>query len=529
MVDPFGPSTDPDIPTPTEADLLPHLHGSVRHQLASGILDAKQAENEWAGARRKWDEGHKREAERRRAEEDSPTVTEYPEEQAQGAVEVANEHAKKEREEPSVKNQKVSERGSHDRPTEPPRTQEVEDIPLSLREKKAEDIPLELSDKADSEMPRDDESRLSQNGPTKKSSRNEVVIHVDAGQLDQSGDPMEKYLANERKRQEETISRIQPPHRPLQTHDVEEAVERGVRRAAAGADLQDGLEGFSSSLGFKPLSASNEKVKTQSWIHRIPVWKEFGPWLKWASACFAFAATMTQVSEYLLAEVGLVACGICCIVQIYVWTFSQKRKPIVKLTLALLSVGLMTVAALTVYKIKDDKPWSNWLIVKSAPPQVPQKPDVVLRFVSPHNPALVIANQSDVVARNIKWAVVLWNLNLPDRLDPLPIPVQTFDFVRGHSQGGSQNLFDGPLVTPLRKKGDVLVGSAVVDCPDCARGRSYFLHIEWGQSGWFAELENETTGRLLVPQPLDRRTLKAYFDEVAKSFPASARKPIVDF
>jgi hypothetical protein len=66
---PFAPSTDRDIPTPSREDLLPHVHGSVRDQLAAGVLEAKHAENEWRGARRKWDEGHKRDAERRREEQ----------------------------------------------------------------------------------------------------------------------------------------------------------------------------------------------------------------------------------------------------------------------------------------------------------------------------------------------------------------------------------------------------------------------------------------------------------------------------
>lgn len=69
MSDPFAPSSDPDIPTPTRSDLLPLVHGSVRDQLYAGTLDAQHAENEWRGARRQWDEGHKRDAARRAEEE----------------------------------------------------------------------------------------------------------------------------------------------------------------------------------------------------------------------------------------------------------------------------------------------------------------------------------------------------------------------------------------------------------------------------------------------------------------------------
>ena len=87
MPDPFAPSTDPDIPTPSRNDLLPLVYGAERDHLAAGILDARHAENLWRGARRDWDEGHKRDAERRRAEQqakqqqesDKPLETPSPE------------------------------------------------------------------------------------------------------------------------------------------------------------------------------------------------------------------------------------------------------------------------------------------------------------------------------------------------------------------------------------------------------------------------------------------------------------------
>ncbi len=69
MADPFAPSSDPDIPTPSRDDLLPLVHGSVRAHLAAGILDAPHAQAEWEGARKQWDEGHKKDAGRRRDEE----------------------------------------------------------------------------------------------------------------------------------------------------------------------------------------------------------------------------------------------------------------------------------------------------------------------------------------------------------------------------------------------------------------------------------------------------------------------------
>ncbi len=58
---------------------------------------------------------------------------------------------------------------------------------------------------------------------------------------------------------------------------------------------------------------------------------------------------------------------------------------------------------------------------------------MALRFVFKDEPALMILNQSTTVAKQIKWSVVLWNLDdpkvyspqrepNPDNHEPLPIP-----------------------------------------------------------------------------------------------------------
>src|ERR1043166_7714438 len=101
--------------------------------------------------------------------------------------------------------------------------------------------------------------------------------------------------------------------------------------------------------------------KASAAITRIPVWKDLGPWLKWASACFAFAATMTQVGEFLWAEVGLILCGFCCLMQVFVWTVSARpwTRIALKLALGFASIALAAVSMLTVVKIKGDKKWTN--------------------------------------------------------------------------------------------------------------------------------------------------------------------------
>lgn len=63
--DPFAPSIDPDIPTPTRADLLKYVNTKHRDGLAAGSLPSELAETLWAGARAQWDERQRAAAKQR--------------------------------------------------------------------------------------------------------------------------------------------------------------------------------------------------------------------------------------------------------------------------------------------------------------------------------------------------------------------------------------------------------------------------------------------------------------------------------
>lgn len=155
-------------------------------------------------------------------------------------------------------------------------------------------------------------------------------------------------------------------------------------------------------------------------------------------------------------------------------------------------------------------------------------PVVGLRFVYPKSPALLILNESAVVARDIKWTVVLWNMDLPERTDPLPIPVSIFDWLKGHDEGGPQNLFDNPTIIPLLKSGNRLIGSASITCPNCERGRTYLIYIVWGEGGWYSELEGEKSGHIVAPLKFEREALNSYFGLIESAVPAEKRVPISD-
>lgn len=160
-------------------------------------------------------------------------------------------------------------------------------------------------------------------------------------------------------------------------------------------------------------------------------------------------------------------------------------------------------------------------------PKIGPRPEVKLRFVYPTEPALLLFNDSSGTAQQIKWAVDLWNAATPDRLNPLPIPTSTFDFLRSGGYGGPQNLFDGNGIPSLIKTGDVLYGSASVLCPDCIRGHSYYVYITMGQGGWFHEVKSATHGGPLIPARFTREDLAAYLQSIL-SVPESEREPITN-
>lgn len=112
---------------------------------------------------------------------------------------------------------------------------------------------------------------------------------------------------------------------------------------------------------FTVLEDSGPASRLSELLNKIPVWKEFSPWLKWGSGFFALAATMTQLGEYGWAMLALVLCGLCCLTQIAVWTASASiyKNGIWKGALFILSMAVIVTAGVTLLKIKGDKPWSN--------------------------------------------------------------------------------------------------------------------------------------------------------------------------
>jgi hypothetical protein len=63
-------------------------------------------------------------------------------------------------------------------------------------------------------------------------------------------------------------------------------------------------------------------------------------------------------------------------------------------------------------------------------------------------------------------------------------------------------------------------------CPECSRGRTYIVYIVWGKSGWFSEVENEKTGKLIIPANFLKEAREAYFKALEAAVPEKSRIPI---
>ena len=151
-------------------------------------------------------------------------------------------------------------------------------------------------------------------------------------------------------------------------------------------------------------------------------------------------------------------------------------------------------------------------------------PEVTLSFVWPNEPDIQLQNTSNVVAENIKWSLAIWDVDTPNRHDPLPIPAATFDFLAPKGSSLPIALFSRPQIAPLVKSGDVIFGSASVSCPHCSRGRTFLVYIKLGSEGWYSEVKSVTSGDLvhLSPTPYLVNSVRDF----TKTVPDQDRIPI---
>jgi len=267
--------------------------------------------------------------------------------------------------------------------------------------------------------------------------------------------------------------------------------------------MADGAHEQSAAWYRRPLTSGTAFTIAEGFLYLVTTLNL--PW--WATCLLLFGMWALAVVLVLLSE----------------WTIG--RSWIVKVVLCLLAAGfLWALGSKTVLEQ-----------YRQAHSRESSQPDITLRFVNPKYPSLQIINQSDAVARDIKYEVVLFDLDhlSADQNQPLPIPTQTFDFVRPHAASGYMNLFYELPVQPLPN--DRLFGSASVVCPDCVRGRTFFVYIERGKGGWFAEttsffdghqVRTVENGNLILPKTVTRQAIERYASDILTKSPGTSRIPI---
>ena len=115
-------------------------------------------------------------------------------------------------------------------------------------------------------------------------------------------------------------------------------------------------------------------------------------------------------------------------------------------------------------------------------------PDVEMLLVYPQSAAVLIRNPSSKIVQQPKYAIVIWNLDKSDSREPLPIPAATGDYIKPEDSWGPNQLVDLPKVKSLLTRGDHLFGFGMALCPNCTSTHYYWIYIEHGIGGWYAEL-----------------------------------------
>jgi hypothetical protein len=245
----------------------------------------------------------------------------------------------------------------------------------------------------------------------------------------------------------------------------------------------------------------------------------------------------SSVEAYLFAGIGIIALVI---------PMNWILRTVLVLALAAIIVDLVLRSRLTVAWPKRAKVFSISvglvLLVGASWRQIvddyrgPEKPDISLFFVNPTDPDLVLRNETGIVGRDILWQVVLFDedekpivLDQKPVIQPLSIPATKAEFLRPHLTSGPINLFDLPAVASHVTKGDRICGSAVVSCPDCPRGHSYIVYIEFGRTGWYFDIENYKDAQLYIPMNGTQSAVIGYCEGIRKKVSVSERLPIKDY
>jgi hypothetical protein len=187
--------------------------------------------------------------------------------------------------------------------------------------------------------------------------------------------------------------------------------------------------------------------------------------------------------------------------------YLSSRKP-----LSLTISGLIMISAATV----------GW----NRAEQLAEPPDIDLIFVFPKDVSPLVLNPTAKVIQQPKYQIVIWNLDHPERINPLPIPTRVGDFIRPHNAWGPNQMLELPNVRPLVSKGEHLFGYAQALCPECKRNHYYWLYIEHGTEGWYCEIPPGQFPDVNLLFEQIRKNANARDSWINDLAPSACRKPV---
>ena len=116
---------------------------------------------------------------------------------------------------------------------------------------------------------------------------------------------------------------------------------------------------------------------------------------------------------------------------------------------------------------------------------------------NPEDLVIFASNKSSRVADGVKWELMTFRTS---DYSVFSYATQDLGYVKPHSDSANyemdlSTLPKGPHDGAELSRGDTLVGSLSIDCPEC-EGTTYIVHIKYGFNGWYCEYP-QGKGRLL--------------------------------
>jgi hypothetical protein len=251
----------------------------------------------------------------------------------------------------------------------------------------------------------------------------------------------------------------------------------------------------------------------------------------WFAVLLLGAVGMAGVGEY----AGALVVGLLAIVSAASNYWHWATRSFWKQTRAIVFPAILIAAALLFFEVEEMRGTSQWSHIPKAwidmsvaarlkvpefpmrvwpPPSVPQvatepsppgvrdrpfslhplkeeKADIVLRIVGTKRFAVLIQNNSNVVLREPKYWVAMYNLTKSTATQYQTVPIPTFggDWLRGHDWMGPQTALGLPNVESTISPNDILFGLIGATCPDCKKINRYWIYYVVDQGGWYAEMK----------------------------------------